>query len=131
MPFAHLRGEAAGAGRVGELLRQAAHRLQARSPRRIHRLHTAAARLLVLGARASSSARLHAVAYACSSPQHHGHSDVCSSSRYSTGYCHMFQAATRSTDIPMRRTTIAGVSGTDRRYMAERERGRASDDRAV
>jgi hypothetical protein len=68
-------------------------------------------------------------------PAHHrsttGHSNVWSSSRYSTGYWHLFQAATHSTDIPMRRTTIAGVSGTDRRYMAERERGRASDDRAV
>ncbi|KAM0893579.1 hypothetical protein ACQ4PT_025023 [Festuca glaucescens] len=48
--------------------------LPARSPRRTRLVHAAAARLLEPGARATSKARLHALAYACSSPQHRGHS---------------------------------------------------------
>lgn len=48
--------------------------LPARSPRRTRFVHAAAARLLEpAGGRASSRARLHALAYACSSPQHRGH----------------------------------------------------------
>ncbi|XP_044974560.1 splicing factor, arginine/serine-rich 19-like isoform X1 [Hordeum vulgare subsp. vulgare] len=49
--------------------------LPARSPRRTRLVHAAASRLLEPGARGSSkaSARLQAMAYACSSPQHRGH----------------------------------------------------------
>ncbi|CAM0879033.1 unnamed protein product [Alopecurus aequalis] len=48
--------------------------LPARSPRRTRLVHAAAARLLEPGARASSKGRMQALAYACSSPQHRGHS---------------------------------------------------------
>ncbi|XP_037403922.1 serine-rich adhesin for platelets-like isoform X2 [Triticum dicoccoides] len=49
--------------------------LPARSPRQSRLVHAAASRLLEPGARASSraGARLQAIAYACSSPQHRGH----------------------------------------------------------
>ncbi|KAM0834474.1 hypothetical protein ACQ4PT_063581 [Festuca glaucescens] len=69
-------------------------------------LHTAKARLLEPGARASSRARLHAVECAYSSPQHRGHSGVCSSSRYGMGRCRRF-ADTMSS------TAFAGLSGSD------------------
>jgi hypothetical protein len=50
--------------------------LPARSTRRTYLLHTATARLLVPARPASSRAKLHAVAYACSSRQYRGHTGI-------------------------------------------------------
>jgi hypothetical protein len=58
-PLTHHRDEAAGAGRADEL-RHVVPGMPTRSPRRTCHLHTEAARLLVLGARVSSSTRLNA-----------------------------------------------------------------------
>jgi hypothetical protein len=50
--------------------------LPATSTGRTYLLHTATARLLVPARPASSRAKLHAVAYACSSPQYPGHAVI-------------------------------------------------------